>query len=131
MQGFKLLSGFTCFRFSSISAFVSLVWCFFTYCKFCSRIKICEITAGMKKRKSIIKKKKKHHKTSLLAKTKVDTIDFLISKALLDSYINHDEFVSVSNVLKKFNEMKKEIKNPKNTVEHILYKSSGDLLCQF
>ena len=74
----------------------------------------------MKKHKSIIKKKKKHHKTSLLAKTKVDTIDVLISKALLDSYINHDEFVSVSNVLKKYNEMKKEIKNPKNTVEHTI-----------
>ena len=49
----------------------------------------------MKKHKPIIKKKKKHPKISLLAKTKVDTIDVLISKALLDSYINHDEFVSV------------------------------------
>ena len=35
----------------------------------------------------------------LLAKTKLNAIKILISKALLDSYINHDEFVLVSNVL--------------------------------
>ena len=44
----------------------------------------------------------------LLAKTKLDTIEVLISKALIDSYINHDEFVLVNNVLRKYNEMKKK-----------------------
>ena len=42
----------------------------------------------------------------LLAKTKVDTIKALISKALTDSYISHDEFVSVNNVLREYNVMK-------------------------
>ena len=31
----------------------------------------------------------------LFAKTRLNTIKALISKALIDSYINHDEFVSV------------------------------------
>ena len=37
----------------------------------------------------------------LLKKTKLNTIEVLISKALIDSYINHHKFVSVNNVLKE------------------------------
>ena len=33
----------------------------------------------------------------LLAKDKLSTIKVLISKSLIDSYISHDEFVSVKN----------------------------------
>ena len=62
-------------------------------------IKICAITAGIKKYKSIIKKKKKKHdKIALLGKNKLNTIEVLISKALINSYISH-EFVSVNNDL--------------------------------
>ena len=62
--------------------------------------------------KSIIKKKrKKPNKLLLLAKTKLNIIEVLISKALMDSYIKHDNFVLVNNVLKEYNEMKKEVKN--------------------
>ena len=46
----------------------------------------------------------------LLAQTKLNSIAVLISKALSNSYINQGEFVSVSNVLREYNEMKKEIK---------------------
>ena len=42
----------------------------------------------------------------LLVKTKLNTIEVLVSKALIDSYINHDEFVSINNVLREYNEMK-------------------------
>ena len=52
-----------------------------------AEIKICEITAGIKKYKSIIKKKKKHDKIVLLWKNKLNAIKVLISKALIDSYI--------------------------------------------
>ena len=38
----------------------------------------------------------------LLGQTKLDTIEVLISKALMDSYINYDEFVSVNNVLREY-----------------------------
>ena len=54
----------------------------------------------------------------LLTKTKLNTIDVLISNALTDSYINHEEFVSVNSVLREKNEMKEEIKNPENGVEY-------------
>ena len=54
--------------------------------------------------KLIIKKKnKKHDKIVLLAKTKSDVMKVLISKALINSYISHDEFVSVNNVLREYN----------------------------
>ena len=60
---------------------------------------ICAITARIKKYNSIIEKKcKRHDKILLLAKAKLDTIEVLISKALIDLYINHGEFVSVNNV---------------------------------
>ena len=44
--------------------------------------------------KSIIKKKeKKHDKIVLLAKTKLDTIEVLVSKSLIDAHINHEELL--------------------------------------
>ena len=46
-----------------------------------------------------------------MLKTKLNTIDVLISKALIDSNISHDEFVSVNNVLREWNSMKEKIKN--------------------
>ena len=74
---------------------------------------MCVITAEMKKYKSIIKKKKqKHDKIVLLANTKLNSIEVLISKALFDWNITHDKFVSI-NVLKECNDMKEEIKNLK------------------
>ena len=44
----------------------------------------------------------------------------LISKALINSYINHNEFFSVNNVLKEDNKMKQEIKNSDNAVEYAI-----------
>ena len=42
----------------------------------------------------------------------------LISKTLIDSYINHDEFVSVNNLSREYNEIKIVIKNDKNMLEY-------------
>ena len=53
----------------------------------------------------------------LLAKTKSNTIEVVISKALSDTYSNHDELVLVDNVLREYNKMKEKIKNPENVVE--------------
>ena len=79
------------------------------------KVKIYAITAGIKKYKSIInKKKKKHGKIELLAKTKLNSIEVLISKALIDSNMSHDELVLINIVLKKYDGFKKEIKNLKN-----------------
>ena len=52
-------------------------------------LKICAITAGIKKYKSIIKKKKKKHdKIALLAKIKLNAIEVVISSTLINSYIS-------------------------------------------
>ena len=61
----------------------------------------------------IKKKKKQDDKTALLAKSKLNTIEVVISKALIDSNITHDEFVLKNNVLKEYDQMKEEIKNLK------------------
>ena len=61
---------------------------------------MCAITAGIKRYKSIIKKKKKKHdKKVSLAKSKLNNIEVLISKALIDSNISHDEFDLINDVL--------------------------------
>ena len=68
---------------------------------------MCAIAAGIEKRKSIIKKrKKKHEKIVLLAKSKLNSIKILIFWALIDSFIDYDEFVLINNVLTEYNEMK-------------------------
>ena len=78
-------------------------------------LKISAIAAGIKTYKSIIKKKKKKHvKIILLAKTKLNIIDVLISKALIDSNISYDEFILINNVLKQYDDMKEKFKNLKN-----------------
>ena len=74
------------------------------------------ILAGIKKDKSIIKKKKKHDKIILLGKEKLSSIEVLISKALIDSYVSHDVFVSANNVLIK--------------KVWVIKKNNGNLLCQ-
>ena len=57
-------------------------------------LKICAITARIKQYNSIIKKKKKKHgKVVLLAKSKLYSIEVLISKTLMDSVISYDGFV--------------------------------------
>ena len=61
--------------------------------------------------KSINKKNKKKRKIISLAKYKLNIIEDLISKALIDSNISHDEFVLINNVLKEFYDMKEQIKN--------------------
>ena len=49
----------------------------------------------------------------LLAKSKLNSIEVLISKALIDSNISHDEFVLINKMLKEYDVMKEEIKNLK------------------
>ena len=65
---------------------------------------------GIKKYKSIIKKKKKHDKIVFLAKYKLNTVEVLISKALIGSVIRYDEFVLINTVRKEYNDFKEEIK---------------------
>ena len=72
-------------------------------------LKISVITAGIV---SIIKRKKKEHdKIVLLEKSKLNSTEVLISKALIVWNIIHNEFVLMNNVLKEFYVKKEELKN--------------------
>ena len=96
---------------ASISAFASLVGISIGITSSPIGLKIYVITARIKKYKSIIKKKKHNKKILSLAKSKLNSVEVLISKALIGSNIRHDEFVLINNVPKKFDDMKEEIKN--------------------
>ena len=56
----------------------------------------------------------------LLGKDKLNSTEVLISMASINSHISHNKFVSVDNVLREYNEMKGEIKNPETSVEHTI-----------
>ena len=74
---------------------------------------MCNSCRNLKDKSIIKKKKKKHDKVVLLAKTKLNSIEVLTSKALINSNISHDEFVLIHNVLRECDKMKEEIKNSK------------------
>ena len=68
------------------------------------------------------KKKTKHNRTVLIGKDKLNAIEIINSKALIDWCISNDEFTSVNNILREYNEMKNEIKNPATSVEYVIAK---------
>ena len=99
-------------RCISISSFASLVGIPIGSTRSAIGLKMCIITVRIETYKPIIKKKKKkHNKILLLEKSKLNSIEALISKALIDSNVSHNEFVLINNVLKKFYDIKEEIKN--------------------
>ena len=110
-----LLVTSTITRCVSISAFASLVGINIGIASSTIGLQVCAITAGIKKYKSITKRnKKRHDKIALFVIFKLNGIEVLISKALIDSNISHDEFFLINNVLKKFYDLKEEIKNSNN-----------------
>ena len=45
----------------------------------------------------------------LLGKDTLNAIEILISKTLINSYINHDEFLSVNNILTEYDKMNNSV----------------------
>ena len=106
----------------SISAFHSLVDISIEVESFAIKFKIYAITAKIKKYNSIIKKKgKKHNKIALLANGKLNTKEVLISRALINTNISHDSFVSVNNVLSEYDDIEKAAKNLKTLTVHQIF----------
>ena len=98
----------------SVSPFASLLDIPMEVTSFAIGLTICGVAAGNEKYKWIIKKKKKKYvKTVLLAKSKLNSIEVWIFKALINSNINHDEFALINNVLKEYDDTKEKIKNLK------------------
>ena len=74
---------------------------------------IFSLTTGIaKKLLSITRnKKKKHDKILTLVKSKLSSIETIISQALIDMKISHEEFVTVLNERDKYEKMKESLKN--------------------
>ena len=71
-------------------------------------------TIGIGIRKSLLKlskkRKKEHNKIIVLAKNKLNMIDTLLSSALIDSEISHEEFTNIINEANIYENIKKNIK---------------------
>ena len=75
---------------------------------------MCNNCRNFEKFKSLIKiKREKYDKIALLAKAKLISIEVLLSRAFIDSYIVNDEFILINNVSKEYGDVKEGIKNLK------------------
>ena len=68
-------------------------------------------------------KNKKHDKFFMLAKSKLNSIETLISQALIDMEISHEEFVTILKEQDKYEKMKKNLRS-KNEKQEIMRLSS-------
>ena len=77
---------------------------------------VCSLTTGIIKKLLTVtrKKKKKHNKTAMLAKSKLNSIETLMSQALIDLDISHEEFKTIVNEKEKYEKMKESIRNIKS-----------------
>ena len=64
-------------------------------------------------------KKKKDDKILMLAKSKLSSIETLVSQALIDMEINHEEFVTILNERDKYEKMKENLKNVSEKQENM------------
>ena len=74
---------------------------------------IFSITVGFIKKllSATIKKKKKHDQILMLAKSKYNSIEALISQALNDIDISHEEFITILKEKNRYEKMKENIRN--------------------
>ena len=74
---------------------------------------IFSITAGIIKKllSTTIKKKKKHDQILMLAKSKYNSIEVLISQALNDIDISHKEFITILKKKDRYERMKEDVKD--------------------
>ena len=74
---------------------------------------IFSLTTGIVKKLLNItrKKKKKHDKILMLAKSKLNSIETLISQALIDMDISHEEFITILKEKDRYEMMKENLRN--------------------
>ena len=89
---------------------------------------IFSLTTGIVKKLLNItrKKKKKHDKILMLAKSKLNSIETLISQALIDMEISHEEFITILKEKDKYEKMKDNLrsKNEKYVSKYTSFKQS-------
>ena len=74
---------------------------------------IFSLTTGIVKKLLDItrNKRKKHDKVLMLAKSKLDSIDTLISQALIDMDISHEKFITILKEKDRYEMMKENLRN--------------------
>ena len=82
---------------------------------------IFSLTTGIiKKLLSITRnKKKKHDKILMLAKSKLNSIETLVSQALIDMEISHEEFNAIIREKQKYERMKENLRNASEKQENM------------
>ena len=70
------------------------------------------LTTEIIKKSQIItrNKKKKHYKILMLAKSKLNSTETLVSQTLIDLEISHEEFVTIMKARDKYEKMKENLK---------------------
>ena len=86
---------------------------------------IFSLTTGIVKKLLNItrNKKKKHDKILMLAKSKLNSIETLISQALIDMEISHEEFIAILKEKDKYEKMKENLRS-ENEKQEIMRLSS-------
>ena len=78
------------------------------------------ITGIIKKLLSITRnKKKKHDKILMLAKSKLDSIETLVSQALIDTDRNHEKFNAIIREKQKYEKMKENLRKVSEKQENM------------
>ena len=62
-------------------------------------------------------KKKKHDKVLMLAKSKLNGIETLVSQALIDMEITHEEFITILKEKEKYEKIKENVRNVSKKLE--------------
>ena len=80
---------------------------------------IFSLTTGIVKKLLNItrNKKKKHDKILMLAKSKLNSIETLVSQALIDMEISHEEFVPIFKEKDKYEKMKERVRDLSEKLE--------------
>ena len=82
---------------------------------------IFSLTTGIVKKLLNItrNKKKKHDKILMLAKSKLNSIETLVSQALIDMEISHEEFNAIIREKQKYERMKENLRNTSEKQENM------------
>ena len=88
----------------------------------CKPYLIFSLSTGIVKKLPNItrKKKKKPEKIPILAKSKLNSIETLISQALIDIDISHEEFVTILKEKDKYEKMKENLKSENEKLYEII-----------
>ena len=62
-------------------------------------------------------KKKEHDKVPILAKGKLNSIEILVSQALIEMEVSHEKFITILNQRHKYEKMKENLRNVNEKLE--------------